>query len=352
MGLAHPVKAKVQEKYGNEYVRVGTCSMQGRREEMEDEHSVVLSLAPCHPKKALFAVFDGHCGKMASQYCAQHLRYKLANSQTALNDQDLINIVHELDAEFMTNCPEFRGHGSTLVFAIVDFANAKQGGGEGDELPTYKATFVNVGDSRVLWGTLRDTDTWWNQCTEDHNPSNPVETERIKKAGGFVSMDSRVDGNLALSRAIGDHPYKSNEKLGAYEQKVIPTPDITHMELRPRDWLLVACDGIFEGTPSHMIADTVMKWFEMTDCPIDVSQFLCDYVVDARGSGDNTTVVAILFEEGLSWLEEEGHIENRWFVEGPLIANSERQMRAYAKFAIDNGFPENAPNLSAEGEDD
>jgi serine/threonine protein phosphatase PrpC len=43
--------------------------------------------------------------------------------------------------------------------------------------------------------------------SEDHKPDNKEELARIEKANHFVE-ESRVDGNLALSRAIGDFQYK------------------------------------------------------------------------------------------------------------------------------------------------
>jgi protein phosphatase 2C family protein 2/3 len=48
--------------------------------------------------------------------------------------------------------------------------------------------------------------------SHDHKPQNDIETARINKTGHFVE-DDRVDGNLALSRAIGDYQYKDKLSL-------------------------------------------------------------------------------------------------------------------------------------------
>lgn len=52
--------------------------------------------------------------------------------------------------------------------------------------------------------------------SEDHKPDNIGEKTRIEKAGGFVS-DGRVNGNLNLSRAMGDLEYKKDTQLKVHE---------------------------------------------------------------------------------------------------------------------------------------
>ena len=52
---------------------------------------------------------------------------------------------------------------------------------------------------------------------QDHKPSNEPEKERIQNAGGSV-MIQRVNGSLAVSRALGDFEYKNVEGKGPTEQ--------------------------------------------------------------------------------------------------------------------------------------
>lgn len=47
----------------------------------------------------------------------------------------------------------------------------------------------------------------------DHKPTDPKELSRIEKAGSTVNEEGRINGNLNLSRAIGDLVYKKNNKL-------------------------------------------------------------------------------------------------------------------------------------------
>lgn len=77
----------------------------------------------------------------------------------------------------------------------------------------------------------------------DHKPQNQEEIKRIINAGGFVEF-GRVNGNLALSRAIGDFEFKQNANLPAELQAVTANPDIMDVQLTEADeFMVMACDG-------------------------------------------------------------------------------------------------------------
>jgi protein phosphatase 2C-like protein len=53
-----------------------------------------------------------------------------------------------------------------------------------------------------------------------------------------------VNGNLALSRAIGDFEFKKSAELSPEQQIVTAFPDVTVHEITEDDeFLVIACDG-------------------------------------------------------------------------------------------------------------
>lgn len=69
------------------------------------------------------------------------------------------------------------------------------------------------------------------------------EKARITAAGGFVDF-GRVNGNLALSRAIGDFEFKKSADLPPEQQIVTAYPDVVVHEMGDDDeFLVIACDG-------------------------------------------------------------------------------------------------------------
>ena len=76
-----------------------------------------------------------------------------------------------------------------------------------------------------------------------HANCDTGEKARITAAGGFVDF-GRVNGNLALSRAIGDFEFKKSAELAPEQQIVTAYPDVTVHDISDDDeFLVVACDG-------------------------------------------------------------------------------------------------------------
>ena len=68
----------------------------------------------------------------------------------------------------------------------------------------YKKLYIaNAGDSRCVLSRAGKAVA----LSYDHKPENEEERRRIEKAGSTIT-EGRVDGNLNLSRSLGDLKYK------------------------------------------------------------------------------------------------------------------------------------------------
>ena len=122
---------------------------------------------------------------------------KILTSEILKADQKLVD---ELKAAEQSS-------GSTAVIAVLDGS---------------KLTVANVGDSRGVMFVENGTAI---PVSFDHKPDDEREKLRIEQAGGFIAMWGvwRVNGSLAVSRAIGDYYLKPNF--------VIANPDVLVFDL-------------------------------------------------------------------------------------------------------------------------
>ena len=105
-----------------------------------------------------------------------------------------------------------------------------------------KLYIANAGDSRCVMGQAGKA----VEMSIDHKPENEIETERITKSGSTIT-DGRVDGNLNLSRSLGDLKHKNRPHLKPEEQAITAFPDYYEFDLKPDvDFVLMGCDGIWE----------------------------------------------------------------------------------------------------------
>lgn len=186
--------------------------MQGWRIEMEDAHIAVN--IPSKPDHLFLGVWDGHAGAGAAKYAHDHIinfledteewkTYLQAGEENAeLLGKALIAAFLVLDEKMKVYQLTTNGHdtsGCTSVTAIVT--------------PKY-IICANAGDSRCVMGIRGGA----KALSFDHKPNLPVELERVNAAGGFVQW-GRVDGDLAVSRALGDFGFKNRPDLPPEQQK-------------------------------------------------------------------------------------------------------------------------------------
>ncbi|CAE6509060.1 unnamed protein product, partial [Rhizoctonia solani] len=161
----------------------------------------------------------------------------------------------------------------------------------------------------------------------DHKPQNPSETARITAAGGYVEYN-RVNGNLALSRAIGDFEFKQNYAIQPEQQIVTANPDITEHNLDDEDeFIVLACDGIWDCLTSQQVVDCVRRLVAEKKELGEICEIIMDRCVAPDsdvGAGigcDNMTimVIAILHgrtkDEWYDWMAD--RVNRNWGRETP-----------------------------------
>ena len=250
-------------------LRYGLSSMQGWRREMEDAHCAVTQL-PGLKDWSFFAVFDGHAGSRVSAVCSKDLVSEITKQTPSQDTGEQVaaeNIKLAIKKGFlalddrMRELPEVVSgedkSGSTAVCVMIS--------------PTH-VFFANCGDSRGLLcrkGKVKF-------ATLDHKPMNSDEKKRIQSAGGIV-MTQRVNGSLAVSRALGDFDYKNVEGKGQCEQLVSPEPEIEEIARKPDDeFVILACDGVYDVMSNDDLCAFVRNRMQISD---DLEK-ICSQVVD------------------------------------------------------------------------
>lgn len=362
---------ELEEGVGNNgELAFGVASMQGWRLRMEDAH-LALPDFDKKRKIGLFGVFDGHGGAAVAQVAAEKLpevlrsqpafkagRYeealydsfmqldrfldssqgrKLVVQRKALHppsdgegddsEEDLLFVDGEESEEECDNDEDLPEEDKEMLKSLLSHTEADEptsndlwSRGTGPDscgstavvalvcLGEDKQVFVaNAGDSR---GILING-TWCKPLSKDHKPTLKAERARITNAGGFVANPDeggRVDGNLSLSRALGDFAYKNNKKLDATQQKITCAPEIRCHKLGQGDrYVVLGCDGIWEKASNQDVTRFLLK--ALADGPTGGQQNAaalsqaCAGFLDAnlaptvwacRGLGcDNMTLMAI-----------------------------------------------------------
>ncbi|XP_071719006.1 probable protein phosphatase 2C 49 [Rutidosis leptorrhynchoides] len=272
-------------------IRSGSHTNVGGRRQNEDEHIQIDDLSkhlggkykwPC--ASSFYAIFDGHGGSEAASYVKDYAM-KLFFDESNLPQVDLI--------------------GDSLIEEIQDyhhkaFIQADQALADECTISDYCGTtalsililerhliIANVGDSRAV--VSRKGVAF--QMSNDHRPSYLQEKERVEKLGGYFE-DGYLNGELGVTRALGDWYLKSQDGLGSI---LIAEPEIRHMELSEDDeFMIIGCDGIWDVMSNEEAVGIVRRELLKNNDP---QQCVMEIINEALGRHaiDNLTAIVVCF---------------------------------------------------------
>jgi serine/threonine protein phosphatase PrpC len=196
----------------------------------------------------------------------------------------------------------FQGSTAVVIWILRDVFvaenndnNNSNNGGAEKKAPTQTILAANIGDSRAV---LCRNDTAWD-LTTDHKPTDPSEKQRIESRGGSViwcgDVDYygnpiedrgvyRVNGHLALSRAIGDR---------AERPHVSASPDMVAVQVEDGDeFVILATDGLWDVMDSTEAVSYVKFVLESGLSKEKVASQMVQEAL-RRGTFDNITVLVI-----------------------------------------------------------
>lgn len=212
-----------------------------------------------------FAIFDGHAGTFAADWCGKKLHLILEetirkNPNTPipeLLDQTFTTVDNQLEKLPLKNS------GCTAVTAVLRWEdripNSQSATGSTAIAPATAAAVeaektsnpeainaklrtsatrqrvlytANVGDARIV--LCRNGKAL--RLSYDHKGSDENEGRRVANAGGLI-LNNRVNGVLAVTRALGDAYMKDLVTGHPYTTETVIQPDMD-------EFIILACDGV------------------------------------------------------------------------------------------------------------
>ncbi|KAL1741420.1 phosphatase 2C-like domain-containing protein [Schizophyllum fasciatum] len=302
--LSSPATWKTSESGASTRFAYAVTEMQGWRITMEDAHAAVLALDDnAEHTNTFFAVYDGHGGGTVAKFAAQNVHKRLVREE-AYEKKDYEEALRRAflgtDEDLLADPAHVRDpSGCTAVAALITADN--------------KIYVANAGDSRSVISNKGVVEP----LSFDHKPTNEVERARITAAGGYIEY-GRVNGNLALSRAIGDFEFKKNYNVTPDKQVITANPDVKEYQLTDEDeFVVIACDGIWDCLTSQQVVDFVRYQVSEGKSLQEIGEMMCDHCLapdTSSGAGigcDNMTVMVVAILNGRTQEEWNAWITDR-----------------------------------------
>ena len=172
---------------------------------------------------------------------------------------------------------------------------------------TKKIFFANAGDSRIILSKNGKA----IRMSVDHKPDLELEKNRILKAQGWIDENGRINGNLNLSRTLGDLEFKNNKNLKPQEQIITAYPDVIEDKIEDDiDFIVIGCDGIWDCIQDQdicdIINDKIKKAKDVNKVNLEnILGYICNNIYGkkpfdefkSRIGYDNMSIILILFKK-------------------------------------------------------
>ena len=238
------------------------------RKEMEDKSCIKINIIEKENHKiSLFAIFDGHGGKLVSEYLYNNYEKTLI-SILEKNNYNIEKSIKESFKEIDNNLekiPNTKTIGSTATIILID---------------NNILYCANVGDSES-YHISKDKII---KLTNLHNCKNKNEVERVINSKGLI-FGNRVFGMLNLTRSIGDFDFKI--------YGVINEPFIYKVNLIENysKYVILGSDGVWDVINDSDLIQIEKKYGSLC-------KNFCNKIVEEainKGSQDNISCIVIKF---------------------------------------------------------
>ena len=236
------------------------------RKEMEDKsYTNINFIEKNNHIISLFAIYDGHGGKIVSEYLYNNFD-KILQSNIEKNnfiiEKSLNDSFKEVN-ENLEKIPNTKITGSTATVILID---------------NNILYCANVGDSQCYY-ISKDKIT---KLTDLHNCNNKDEVERVKKNKGMI-FGNRVFGSLSLTRSIGDLDFK------VYGVTAIPKIVKEVLSDFYSKYIILGSDGVWDVINENDLIDIEKN-------TNGVCKDFCEKIVNfaiQKGSKDNVSCIVI-----------------------------------------------------------
>ncbi|HEY4832778.1 MAG TPA: PP2C family protein-serine/threonine phosphatase [Waddliaceae bacterium] len=269
-----PLEAKQLQIGGYE---ISIVAAQGPREAMEDtyitEEITLLLPGQVAPQiSPVFAIMDGHGGEGCANYVQKNLTQTLKDEMQKVDNLSDKAIYNAFCRTFAKVSDEWKDKqkkhepdwsGSTVLIALI--------------LENKALWVANVGDSRAILGE----NTRVFQLSDDAKAFKEKYQNDVLSRGGSILL-GRVDGNLDMTRSIGD----------IYHPSIWPHPDIRKFDLtklkpNTQNLLVLASDGLWNVIGSEQAIQLAQgKSVQEIGEELKTTAY-------ALGSWDNITIIVI-----------------------------------------------------------